>query len=163
MTICDLVVVLNPAQSWIATFEVMLHEFAHALLGHLGPRPAVRQASNLIPHRARPAYGAREFEANAAASGRWCRCETGGVPRAEEGSAMSETDSDEWAEGPCRTPEACGGEATAVSVDVSEPSGVRHMPAGGHRGAIVSVGSENPILGCPSSAACATSMHGLTG
>lgn len=76
---------------------------------------------------------------------------------------MSETDAGEWTEGPRRTTEARGGEATAVSVDVSEPSDVRHMPAGSHGGAVVSVGSVNPFLGCPSSAACATSKHGLTG
>jgi len=56
------------------------------------------------------------------ASGSWCRPELGGAARAEEGSAMSEHGTAEWTEGPCRTPEARGGEATAVSVDVSEPS-----------------------------------------
>ncbi len=67
VTIGDLVVVLNPAQSWVATFEVMLHELAHALLGHLGPRPSVRQAPDLIAVRERPSHDAREYEANAAA------------------------------------------------------------------------------------------------
>lgn len=47
----DLVVVLNPAQAWSDTLEVVLHEFAHALLGHLGPRPSVRQAPLMIATR----------------------------------------------------------------------------------------------------------------
>ncbi len=67
VTIGDLVVVLNPAQSWIATLELLLHELAHALLGHLGPAPSVRQKTDLIPDRGRPPWDAREFEANAAA------------------------------------------------------------------------------------------------
>lgn len=67
VTIGDLVVVLNPAQGWIETLELMLHELAHALLGHLGPAPSVRQAPDLIAVRERPPWDAREFEANAAA------------------------------------------------------------------------------------------------
>jgi hypothetical protein len=67
VTIGDLVVVLNPAQAWIATLELLLHELAHALLGHLGPAPSVRQGTDLIPVRARPSWDAREFEANVAA------------------------------------------------------------------------------------------------
>jgi len=67
VTIGDLVVVLNPKQAWIETLELMLHELAHALLGHLGTRPSVRQAPDLIAERLRPAWDVREFEANVAA------------------------------------------------------------------------------------------------
>jgi hypothetical protein len=67
VTIGDLVVVLNPAQAWIDTFEVVLHELAHVLLGHLGPRPSVRQAPLMIAARERPSLEAREFEADGAA------------------------------------------------------------------------------------------------
>jgi hypothetical protein len=67
VTIGDFVVVLNPAQAWVDTFEVVLHELAHALLGHQGPRPSVRQAPLLIAHRERPSWDVAELEASSAA------------------------------------------------------------------------------------------------
>jgi hypothetical protein len=67
VTIGDLVVVLNPAQAWVDTFEVVLHELAHALLGHLGPRPSVRQAPLMIARREWPSWDVAEFEASSAA------------------------------------------------------------------------------------------------
>jgi hypothetical protein len=67
VTIGDLVVVLNPAQAWIDTFEVVVHELAHALLGHLGARPSVRQAPLMIANRECPSRDAGEFEADGAA------------------------------------------------------------------------------------------------
>lgn len=67
VAIGDLVVVLNPAQGWIATYETMLHELAHALLGHVGGPPSVRQSDGLFVERRRTARGVAEFEAHAAA------------------------------------------------------------------------------------------------
>jgi hypothetical protein len=67
VTIGDLVVVLNPAQAWVDTFEVVLHELAHALLGHQGPRPSVRQTPLMIASRERPSWDVAELEASSAA------------------------------------------------------------------------------------------------
>jgi hypothetical protein len=67
VTIGDLVVVLNPAQAWIDTFEVVLHELAHALLGHLGPRPSVRQPPLMVASREWVSWDVAELEASSAA------------------------------------------------------------------------------------------------
>lgn len=67
VAIGDLVVVLNPAQGWIATYETMLHELAHALLGHVGGPPSVRQSDGLFVERRHTPRDVAEFEAHAAA------------------------------------------------------------------------------------------------
>jgi hypothetical protein len=87
VTIGDLVVVLNPTQDWIDTFELVLHELAHALLGHLGPRPSVRQAPRMIAIRERPSWDAGEFEAESAAC--LVTARRGGRPRRQPLTLMT--------------------------------------------------------------------------
>lgn len=60
------VIVLNPAQDFTTTFDVLLHEVAHVLLGHMGPREPVSRGTMRVPPRQLPAHHAREVEANLA-------------------------------------------------------------------------------------------------
>jgi hypothetical protein len=68
VVIGDVIVVLNPTQSWVDTFIVLVHELAHALLGHLSGPMRLRSAS-LVPND-RPLIGtaAREVEAGSVTS-----------------------------------------------------------------------------------------------
>jgi hypothetical protein len=68
VTIGEFVVVLNPAQNWTTTFDVLLHEVAHVLLGHLGPREPFGRGSLTVLRWPIPGHHVRELEAIAAAS-----------------------------------------------------------------------------------------------
>ncbi len=67
VTIGEFVVVLNPAQNWTTTFDVLLHEVAHVLLGHTGPRTPLGLGSLHVLRRRMPGHHVREVEAIAAA------------------------------------------------------------------------------------------------
>lgn len=60
-------IVLNPAQAFTTTFDVLLHEVAHGLLGHLESREPVGRAPMRVPERLPPPrHHPREVEANLA-------------------------------------------------------------------------------------------------
>lgn len=68
VTIGEHVIVLNPAQNFTTTFDVLLHEVAHVLFGHLGSREPVGRGSMRVPERLPPPrHHPREVEANLAA------------------------------------------------------------------------------------------------
>jgi len=67
LTIGEFVVVLNPAQDWTTTLDVLLHEVAHVLLGHVGRREPLGLGGLRVPPRFRVGHHAREMEAIAAA------------------------------------------------------------------------------------------------
>lgn len=67
VTIGEHVIVLNPAQAFTTTFDVLLHGVAHVLLGHLGSREPVGRGAMRVPERLPPRHDPREVEANLAA------------------------------------------------------------------------------------------------
>ncbi|MFU8889938.1 MAG: hypothetical protein ACNA8N_15190 [Trueperaceae bacterium] len=67
VTIGEFVVVLNPAQDWTTTLDVLLHEVAHVLLGHTGPRVPLGLGSLHVLRRRLPGHHTRELEAITAA------------------------------------------------------------------------------------------------
>ena len=67
VTIGEHVIVLNPAQGFTTTFDVLLHEVAHVLLGHLGSREPLGRGLMRVPERLPPPrHHPREVEANLA-------------------------------------------------------------------------------------------------
>lgn len=59
------VIWLNETQTWATTFEVLLHEMAHVLLGHLTGWSTLRNRSVYVASRAHLPRAAREVEAGA--------------------------------------------------------------------------------------------------
>lgn len=61
----DVILVLNHRQDWVSTFDVLVHELAHVLLGHLGAmRGALEGRLAITPHRTQ-SQNAHEVEAYA--------------------------------------------------------------------------------------------------
>lgn len=67
VTIGESVIVLNPAQNFTTTFDVLLHEVARMLLGHMGSREPLGHGSMCVPERLQPPrHRPRDVEANLA-------------------------------------------------------------------------------------------------
>jgi len=71
----EAIIWLNEVQTWSTTYEVLLHELAHVLLGHLKGWSTLRNRSAYIPRRAHLPVRAMEVEACAVSylvsRGRW--------------------------------------------------------------------------------------------
>lgn len=59
----DVILVLNHRQDWVSTFDVVIHELAHVLLGHLGPMRGAREGRLAITPRRTLSRDAMEVEA----------------------------------------------------------------------------------------------------
>src|SRR5690606_31191928 len=59
----DVMLMLNYSQGWARTFDVLLHELAHVLLGHVGAMRGVREGRLAIDTFRFPTVDVMEFEA----------------------------------------------------------------------------------------------------